>query len=136
MWYAFASRVRGNRASSVMAWPEYEALEAELGAVGRVASIVEAVTVENGTANVNNPGLGGMGKDDPVGTVVGTVHKEVPNRSMRLVELVGSDEPVVCWVPRGKVPAVGQDVALCPNDDERGGYVMVGEYGRMGGRVR
>lgn len=132
LWHPFAQRLARNKASSVMSWPEYEALQEELGKVGAVASIVQEVTVA-GTAN---PGAPDLREGDPFGTEKAVVFKEVPNRFMRMVTLPNGDE-AVAWVANSRfTPRVGQPVDVVPNDDERGGYLVVGEYGRQGGRVR
>lgn len=136
LWHAFALRIKQARAHSVMSWPEWEALEDELGAVGNVGVVIQDVVTLQGTANVNKSDIG---ENDPVGTIEAEVWKEVPNRCMRLVRLTGQEEngpDLVCWVPRHKIPSVGQKIWMCPNEDERGGYVMAGEYGRQGGRIR
>lgn len=134
-WQAFALRIRRNGAHSVMGWEEFEQLQEELGFVAVQEQIVQEVTVKS-TVSMEPE----IGHDDPPGTVTGRIARIPVNHFMRMVELDGCSptDPieVICWVPGYFKAMLGEKVWLCPNEDERGGYVLVGSYGRRGGRTR
>lgn len=131
MWQAFATRLKRAGAWSVMNWEEFELMQGELGFEMAVEQIVAEVT-DKGVVS-REPEIG---HDDPVGTVQANIVKCPPNRSMRLVRRHDAGEELVCWVPLSSGLKAGNLISMCPNEDERGGWLLVGTYGRHGGRMR
>lgn len=71
---------------------------------------------------------------DPEGTVEATVVAAPKNVRIRLIEIEGVSHRM--WVVPGLWPMVGWKVAVKPHNVEgEGGWTLVGEYGRKGGRI-
>jgi len=71
---------------------------------------------------------------DPEGTVEAVVVAAPKNVRIRLIEIEGVSNEM--WVVPGLWPMVGWKVAVKPHNVEgEGGWTLVGEYGRKGGRI-
>jgi hypothetical protein len=71
---------------------------------------------------------------DPEGTVEAVVVAAPKNVRIRLIEIEGVSHRM--WVVPSLWPMVGWKVAVKPHDIEgEGGWTLVGEYGRKGGRI-
>ena len=75
-------------------------------------------------------------RSDPEGTVEMQVTGKPLNERMRMGTIEGMEGVQNVWVSAGMLPMIGKQVACKPSDDpDRPGYIIVGVYGRKGGRI-
>ena len=71
---------------------------------------------------------------DPAGTTEGEIVAAPRNDRIRITRV--GENNVDVWVPPGLPPFIGVRIACVPSSDpDRPGYVLVGTYGRKGGRL-